>query len=154
MVGRIIFFITNFYTSKTMNIFHKKFLTKLGIACLLAWACVSCQENDLAFDIIESPVLATFEMLDSDDATLAVKATFFDLDKSGILDQSIGIDSTRISGLPIEVFINESTLVESFVTDSNGEVVFEEPVSDLLGTGRLEWTGTFDGTPFRIYQNF
>ncbi len=131
-------------------------LKMLPLICIMVLStfCISCQEDDLAFEVIESPVLALFETLESDETTLSVEATFYELDKSGILDYNIGIDSTLISGLPIEVFINETQLIGSFVTDGNGAVIFEAPKSELIGAFRLEWTGTHDDTPFRIYQNF
>ena len=69
---------------------------------------VSCSKDDLAFDIIESPVLAQFEALDATEpGMLKVKATFFDLDKTGILDNTVGIDSLPVSGLAIKVYVFE-----------------------------------------------
>jgi hypothetical protein len=40
------------------------------------------------------------------------------------------------------------------MTDSEGSVIFESAISELNGAGRLEWVGTYEDTPFRIYQNF
>lgn len=116
---------------------------------------VSCSKDDLAFDIIESPVLAQFEALgDADPGVLKVKATFLDLDKTGILDQNIGIDSLPVAGLEIKVYVFESDLVGELMTSSDGTVIFEEDISNLQGASRLEWVGTYEDTPFRIYQNF
>lgn len=115
----------------------------------------ACSKDELAFDIVESPVLAEFEALsDTDPGMLKVKATFFDLDKSGILDNTIGIDSIPVSGLEIKVFVFESSLVGELTTGTDGTVIFEEAVSNLQGAGRLEWVGVYEDTPFRIYQNF
>jgi len=126
-------------------------LMTLGLGVLLS----SCTSDDLAFDIIESPVLATFEeSIDSQEGMLSMTATFYELDKSGILDKNIGIDSTLISGLTIEVFINENTSVGQLTTDSNGQATLEKSLGDLGGASRLEWVGTHSGTPFRIYRNF
>lgn len=128
-----------------------------GLLATLVFASffTSCTSDDLAFDVIESPVLALFEE-DIDDTTgsISMKATFYELDKSGILDQSIGIDSTIISGLALEIFVNESTKVGSVTTGSDGTAIFEKPISELSGASRLEWVGTFNNTPFRIYRNF
>ncbi|PHN07281.1 hypothetical protein [Flavilitoribacter nigricans] len=121
------------------------------VGCFLA----SCAKDDLAFDIIESPVLAQFEALgDTDPGMLKVKATFLDLDKSGILDQNIGIDSLPVAGLEIKVYVFESDLVGELMTDSDGSVIFEEEITNLMGASRLEWVGVYEDTPFRIYQNF
>lgn len=115
----------------------------------------ACSKDDLAFDIIESPVLAEFEaMSDAEPGKIKIKATFYDLDKSGILDHTIGIDSIPVAGLDVKVFVFESSLVSELTTGADGTVIFEQEVSNLLGAGRLEWTGVYDDTPFRIYQNY
>lgn len=113
----------------------------------------SCTSDDLAFDVIESPVLAVFEE-DIDGGMLRMTATFYELDKSGILDQNIGIDSTVVSDLPVEIFINENNQVGSVTTDDSGQAIFETAVEDLQGASRLEWVGNYNNTPFRIYRNF
>ncbi len=122
---------------------------------ILAILVTSCTSENLAFDVIESPVLATFEeTIDSEEGILTMSATFYELDKSGILDKNIGIDSTLISGMTVEVFINENTLVGEITTDSEGKAVFAKSFSELEGASRLEWVGTYSDTPFRIYRNF
>jgi len=122
---------------------------------ILGGLLTSCTSDDLAFDIIESPVLATFEEnIDAQEGMLNMTATFYELDKSGILDQNIGIDSTLIVGLTLDIFINENTLVGQLTTDSNGQVIFEKSIEDLEGANRIEWVGTYNSTPFRIYRNF
>ncbi|MEM1123522.1 MAG: hypothetical protein AAGJ18_23995 [Bacteroidota bacterium] len=114
----------------------------------------SCTSDDLAFDVIESPVLALFEEDIDTDGMLNMTATFYELDKSGILDQNVGIDSTLITGLVLEVFINETVKVGEVTTDSAGKAVFSKSLGDLSGASRLEWVGNYEGTPFRIYRNF
>lgn len=122
---------------------------------ILAILVTSCTNENLAFDVIESPVLATFEEnIDSEEGILTMSATFYELDKSGILDKNIGIDSTLISGMTVEVFINENTSVGEVTTDSEGKAVFSKSFSELDGASRLEWVGTYSDTPFRIYRNF
>lgn len=131
--------------------FNRNIFLFLFIGCLLA----ACSKDDLAFDIIESPVLAEFESLDDAGAgMLKIKANFYDLDKSGILDNTIGIDSLPVTGLAVKVYVFESTLVGEYTTDGSGEIIFEEEFSSLQGASRLEWVGSFEDTPFRIYQNF
>ena len=114
----------------------------------------ACEEDELAFDIIESPVLAVFEDMDADPGFLKVKATFYELDKSGILDHNVGIDSIPVASLPVSVFVYEDEQVGDLTTDANGEVIFEKPLDELLGAGRLEWVGNYAETPFRIYKNY
>jgi len=115
---------------------------------------IGCEEDELAFDVVASPVLAVFEDIDPGSANeVAVMATFYELDKSGILDKNIGIDSTRIANLPVEIFTNELRSLGSFTTNAEGEIMFEIPFSDVAGASRLEWVGTYNDIDFRIYKN-
>ena len=131
---------------KFKNIF---FLSLLSLVLLN-----SCIENELPFDVIESPVLAIFDDMDAEEGMIKIQATFYELDKSGILDQNVGIDSTAISGMTVGIYIDESVLVKEYTTDASGIIVFDEPLSALGGSSRLEWVGTYKDTPFRIYKNF
>lgn len=118
-----------------------------------AFLFTSCIEDELAFEVLESPVLAVFEDMTPDETSnFKVKATFYDLDKSNILDVSKGIDSIPISNLSIQVFVLESNLIGNLTTDSNGEITFEAPFEDLLGSTQLEWVGNYENVPFRIYK--
>ena len=114
----------------------------------------SCLKDDLAFDVVESPVLAVFEDMGAGTDNLTVKATFYDLDKSGILDHTIGIDSIPVANMEISVFILSNQLVETLTTDASGEVVFDVPWTELAGSSRLEWVGQYDDIDFRIFHNF
>lgn len=125
------------------------FLLFLGLTLGLG----SCLEDELAFDIIESPVLAVFEHQGADDM-IKIKATFYELDKSGILDHTIGIDSMPIPNLEIGIFIFEDQLIGNVTTDSKGELVFEAPASSLSEADKLEWVGKYKDTAFRIYEKF
>ncbi len=130
-------------------------LFAIFVTLVLASLLTSCTSDDLAFEVIESPVLALFEEeIDDAAGSISMTATFYELDKSGILDKSIGIDSTLISGLSVTVFINETTEVGSLTTGSDGTATFEKTISELNGASRLEWVGTYNDTPFRIYRNF
>ena len=124
--------------------------------CLCSYLLLaSCTKDDLAFDVIESPVLATFDkMSTSADANLTVEATFYELDKTGILDNAIGIDSIELAGMEIKVFINQDTELSTLTTDGQGTVIFDYSKADLMGASRLEWVGVHNETPFRIYYNF
>ena len=125
------------------------------IAILTMLSLTACNEGELAFEVVESPVLAVFETVDTGlPSVLSYKATFYELDKSGILDKNIGIDSIPLTGLSISVFVNESDLVADYATDGSGQVLFEKPMSELNGARRLEWVGEHKAIPFRIYKNF
>ncbi len=133
---------------------YLSYITKSILCLLLTVSLTSCEEEELAFEVVASPVLATFETtVPATAGNVSVTATFYELDKSGILDKEIGIDSMPINGLAVDVFINEATLVGNLVTDSDGKAVFETAPSDLQGTSRLEWVGEYSGQSFRIYKN-
>ncbi|MCG8318121.1 MAG: hypothetical protein MI921_01350 [Cytophagales bacterium] len=138
-----------------------KYILTLAKTCLwllLLTYLPACEETeDTEFDILASPVLATFEGQNfKATESVAVTATFYELDKSGILDHNIGIDSMAISGLDIRVFINGSTKIGDFVTDAEGQIQFEKSWDDIGGAGsvvRLEWVGEYSETSFRIFHN-
>ncbi len=133
------------------NYFKLRYITLLSLTVVFLTGCL---EEDLAFDVLESPVLAQFEeMTPTVDNTLKLKATFYDLDKTNILDHTKGIDSIPIPGLQIRVFVLETELVGEYTTDTKGEIIFEEDFSLFQGSTRLEWTGNYDDVPFRIYKN-
>ncbi|MEM8967760.1 MAG: hypothetical protein AAGE93_15175 [Bacteroidota bacterium] len=99
----------------------------------------SCEEEpDMAFDRVASPVLLVTDPVGTDD----IQATFYELDKSGILDQNIGIDSIPIPNLSIEVFSSNASL-GTFTTDASGAIT----VQDL---GDLAWVGEYKGVKFRF----
>ncbi|MGB3588421.1 MAG: hypothetical protein WBA23_17860 [Tunicatimonas sp.] len=116
------------------NIFQ---LTLLSVATLLVLS--SCQdETDLVLDRVASPVLLVTDPVGTDE----IQATFYELDKTGILDQNVGIDSMPISNLSIEVF-SGSTSIGTFTTDTEGSIVVQS-ASDLA------WTGEYKGVRFRF----
>lgn len=133
-------------------------MTLKNIALYLSFCIVvllqSCLSDDLAFDVIESPVLALFTNPSSTDSMMTISATFYELDKTGILDNAIGIDSIPIGGMSVQVFTDVDVLLGELTTGSDGGAVFSKPWSELSSVSRLEWVGTYDGVPFRIYKNF
>ncbi|MEM6768589.1 MAG: hypothetical protein AAF824_02235 [Bacteroidota bacterium] len=133
---------------------YLSYITKTLICLVIMATLSSCEEEELAFEVVASPVLAVFEnTVPVEAGNISVTATFYDLDKSGILDNSVGIDSVPISGLSVDVFINEATLLGNLVTDGSGKTTFETAATNLQGSSRLEWVGEFDGQSFRIYKN-
>lgn len=99
----------------------------------------SCQEeSDLVLDRVTSPVLLVTDPISESE----IQATFYELDKSRILDHTVGIDSIPIPNLSIEVF-SGSTSVGTFSTDNSGAIVVED-------AGGLIYVGEFKGTKFRF----
>ncbi len=135
-----------------------KIIIQISVLLAVTASLFSCEEEPATkFDIVESPVLAIFEgqSFAADDA-VEVRAQFFELDKSGILDNNIGIDSTAISGLNIELYIFETTKIADFVTDGDGVAMLQTDWNELgvaSGVTRLEWVGVYNDQPFRIFHN-
>lgn len=132
-------------------------ISTLTIFILGLFLFTGCEEEpDTKFDIVESPVLAVFEGQSfTADEPISISAIFYELDKSGILDSSVGIDSSAISGLNIELFINEDDKIADFVTDGDGEILAETSWTALGGVSpviRLEWVGNYNNQAFRIYH--
>lgn len=100
----------------------------------------SCQdESDLVLDRAASPVLLVTDPISENSE---IKATFYELDKTGILDHTVGIDSIPIPNLSIEV-LSSSSPIGTFTTDADGSFV----VQDL---GSLVWVGEYKGVKFRF----
>jgi hypothetical protein len=141
-----------------------KILNKnLGIyLALLALVCFSCVEEDgLVTPNVASPVLVLLQGSSFQaSAPVTVTGRFYELDKSGILDHRVGIDSIPVAGLQVRVFINHNQEIGSATTDSNGSLVFQQPWSTLglssprAGNSvRLEFAGVHKNIAFRTYHN-
>ena len=117
-----------------------KTIYKLIPIALLAVFSISCsEESDLAIERVVSPVV-----IEIADAPSEIQATFFELDKSGILDHNIGIDSIPVANLAIEVFA-ANTSIGTFTTDAAGSISVP-----YAGTKPNEYAGTHKGIAFRI----
>lgn len=112
----------------------------IGISVLL-FLFISCDDDsDLAIKRVAAPV--TIDVVSSNTAEITV--TVKELDKSGILDNTVGVVSTAVPGLPLEVFASGISL-GTFTTDSDGKVLVA-----YLGTKPNEFAGTYKGVAFRI----
>jgi len=120
---------------------------------LLLLAFTSCVEEKLAFTVDASPVLGLIDLAPAEEGMVAYTATFYELDKTGILDQNVGIDSIPLAGLELRVESQERALLQTVMTDAAGIATFEMAANELDGVSRLEWAGTFNGQVFRILKN-
>ncbi|AGA79095.1 hypothetical protein [Echinicola vietnamensis] len=124
----------------------------------LLFACEDAVE--LATPNVASPVLVVVDGSNfPSDSDVAVTAKFMELDKSGILDNNVGIDSIPVSDLQISVFVNQTEEVSTAVTDGEGEAMlnisWQELGLEVPGSGdqvRLEFTGSHKNIPFRKYH--
>jgi hypothetical protein len=101
----------------------------------------SCEdESDMAVNKVASPILLDVKNTGANEVT----AYFYELDKSGILDHTVGIDSIPVANLAIEVFASSSA-VGTFTTDGAGSFVVT-----YVGTKPNEYSGSHKGIAFRI----
>ncbi|WPP51530.1 hypothetical protein [Catalinimonas niigatensis] len=112
----------------------------LCLTVLLLSACE--EESDMAFDRVAAPVVLQYDSIAPNEAQL----TLFELDKTGILDQNVGIKYNPISNLAIDVS-QAGTMLGTFTTASDGTVVV--PFQGALPN---EFAGTYDGVAFRIFK--
>lgn len=139
----------------------KNLLNKIALLGLVvsAFSCVDAVE--LATPNVASPVLVVLEGNEFEASTgVAVAGSFYELDKSGILDRNVGIDSIPVSGLDVTVFINQTEEISTLTTDAQGKIMFENPWTSLgvaapsSGTQiRLEFAGTYNDIAFRQFHN-
>ncbi len=120
------------------NIF--KITLALSLTIILTTSCKD--ETDIVLERVEAPVFMEYTAVSETEAT----ATFYDLDKSGILDQNIGIIYNPISSLSVEVLM-DGTSLGTFTTGSDGS--FTVPLTDGIPG---EFAGNYDGIAFRIFR--
>ena len=142
----------------------KKYINKVSF--LIAFVALaylsSCVEGvELATPNVASPVLVMLQgnVFDAS-APVSIQGQFYELDKTGILDQNVGIDSIPVSGLQIKVFINQTEEIGSVTTDNSGKIIFQQPWTSLGVPNptsgrqiRLEFAGTHKNVAFRQYHN-
>lgn len=134
------------------------FLLVALFVMLLAQSCV--ETDDLVTPNVASPVLILLDGSSfSSTSSVSVNSMTYELDKTNILDHTLGIDSIPVSNLNLEVYIETTTKVASLTTDTNGsadleitwgELGIDEPTS---GTQvRLEFAGSYKDIAFRKYH--
>lgn len=122
----------------------------------LSFFLMSCEkEEDMVIDRVESPVLVTIEGTSfTASENVSVTASVYELDKSGILDHTVGIDSIPVSNLSLKVIANGMP-VGDLTTDASGKVNLTKTWAELgfssPQTGNvvnLEWSGSHKGQAF------
>ena len=118
---------------------------------LFVCICSSCEEEEIRFETVDSPIFALFEPIDIYEDSLSTIATFYQLKANNMTG---GIDSLALDALELNVYIKGSTLLKTLQTNPNGQAYFISPVTELNEASQLEWVGRYANTPFRIYQRF
>ena len=127
-----------------MKNYYKYSLLIASLVLTLA-ACEDVEDNMIPH--IASPVLLETTAISDNEPTDQVIATFYELDKSGIMDNTIGIDSIPIANLDVQVFSGD-VLIGDFTTDAEGSFTVTYDPTTL--TDMLEWAGTYNEVAFRI----
>jgi hypothetical protein len=103
--------------------------------------CMACEEeSDLAINRVAAPVVIEVE----DSNPSEITATVTELDKTGILDNSVGVVATPVSGLPVDVLVS-GVSIGSFTTDTSGKIIVT-----YVGDKPNEFAGSYKGIAFRI----
>jgi hypothetical protein len=134
-----------------------KYISKLFLVFFdSAFFMMGCEKEDaMVVDRVVSPVLV---MVSGTSFTAAepvkVTATIYELDKSGLLNHAVGIDSIPVANLAITVKLNATTLAE-LTTDPAGKVNLTKSWSELGlaspkagNTVNLEFAGSHKGQAF------
>lgn len=151
----------------------KKKLAFFTTIIAFSYGLISCEVTDPFVDRVASPVLLIVSGSDgvpstglttepsvpaliSADAMVNMKV--LELDKSGILDYKVGIDSIPVSGVTITYKLRSGIKIKDVVTDAKGNAVFTESWSSLgvaipkAGTSvKLIASGTYKNIAFSKY---
>ncbi|MBC7921625.1 MAG: hypothetical protein H7Z75_11130 [Ferruginibacter sp.] len=123
----------------------------MGLSLLL-----SCQkEEDMVLDRVVSPVLITASSGSFDAAeNVVASAVVLELDKSGLLNYQVGIDSLPVANLPMALYAGGAKVAE-LATDAQGKISVTKTWAELgLAAPKkgnavnLEWSGQHKGQGF------
>ncbi len=87
-----------------------------------------------------------------------IMSTFYELDKSGLLNNAVGIDSIPAASLDISLSRRGGGKISDLVTGPDGKVMLTKTWEELGmaapksgSTIPLSWTGQYKGQPFTKY---
>ena len=151
------------------------------VLLLMAGGLAGCRkEEDPFVDRVQSPVLVWIENADKKDylaggglyaeptvsvpanqleTPVQLTAVIYELDKSGLLNHQVGIDSIPVANLAITLQFRNGTRIADLVTDENGRVTLTRTWPELNVAApkegsnvRVAWSGTHNGQPFLRYS--
>lgn len=168
-----------------MKTIFNKVLVKFFVAIVITtlFIMMSCEEEDPFVDRHVAPVLIVFDGISGylanggltttptrtytvAEADYTVPAewsiSFYELDKTGILDNTVGIDSIPVADLAIRFTKRDGTLISELTTDADGKVFAPINWTELvpgyasMATGssstiNVSWTGEHKGVSFTRY---
>ncbi|MCC9167855.1 hypothetical protein [Pontibacter harenae] len=122
----------------------------------LCFFLTSCEkEEDMVIDRVESPVLVLIEGTSFQASeSVNITTTVYELDKSGILDHTVGVDSIPVSNLALKIKANGMDM-GTLTTDASGKVNLTKTWAELGfsspqkgNAAQLEWSGSYKGQAF------
>ena len=140
------------------------------MASLAVTMLVACEKKEDPFvDRVVAPVLVVVDNATGDGGgqtgepvvsqkiagpvTMAVR--IYELDKAGILDNKVGIDSIPVGSLAIKLTKRDGTAVGNLTTDASGKASLSKTWAELGITAPkagssvlLTWTGEYKGQAF------
>ena len=139
-----------------------------SLTLLLAVSLAACKVDDPFVDRVVAPVLvdivgASFGAPISTEPTVSypaagkvmLTARLLELDKSGILDKNIGIDSIPVANIPMKITLRNGTSLGEVTSNAQGVVSLEKTWADLgvpspkAGTiVKISWSGNYKGIAF------
>jgi hypothetical protein len=110
-------------------------MKKILIIAIVAFV-FGCKKADPFVDRLVSPVLVVFEnagaltsgltteplVTTSAAVDASISVRLFELDKKGILDNKVGIDSLPVKALPVQIKLRNGTKIAEGTTDGTGKV--------------------------------
>ena len=148
----------------------KRYKTYLMIAALAVGSLMACEKKEDPFvDRVVAPVLVLIDNATGDGGgqtgepvvsqkvagpvTMAVR--IYELDKSGILNNKVGIDSIPVASLAVKLTKRDGTALGELKTDESGKASISKSWADLGVTAPkagssvlLTWTGEYKGQVF------
>ncbi|MCJ8167487.1 hypothetical protein MKJ04_21780 [Pontibacter sp. E15-1] len=137
-----------------MKVIHtRNILPALLALCIFLMSCE--KEDAMVVDRVEAPVLITITGVSFEASEpVNVTATVYELDKSGILDHTVGIDSIPVANLSLKIVANGIAMGE-YTTDAVGKVNLTKSWGELGfaspekgNAAQLEWSGSYKGQAF------
>ncbi|GHB56176.1 hypothetical protein [Persicitalea jodogahamensis] len=145
----------------------KKILS-YSLVLLVAVSFAACKVDDPFVDRVVAPVLvdivgASFGAPLSSEPTVSyatsgkvmLTARLLELDKSGILDKNIGIDSIPVANIPMKITLRNGASLGEVTSNAQGVVSLEKTWAELgvaspkAGTVvKISWSGNYKGIAF------
>lgn len=133
-------------------------VTLISVGGFMATGCEDAVE--IATPNVASPVLVLLEGNSfPSTSNVEVNGTFLELDKTGIMDHTVGIDSIPLIDMEIMVLVDHVEELGALVTDTQGQIQLSLTWADIgisdLSSGnqvRLEFAGVHKGIAFRKYH--